>query len=918
MPGSRWKAAAPPQRNGAGTSEAKPIDPLRSLGVQDDEDVLSMLQGSSMVKVRSPRWQRRRAMKLLGDGVTVWCQSNKTSSWAKEQQSFSVMEVECVREGFQSEVLRQMVGSAPEQHGLTVVFKGSRKSLDLLCQSPEEAQHWARGIRTLQERVENMSQKEKLDHWIQSFLCRADSNHDNKMSYDEVQDLLLMINVELSEQYARSLFQKCDRSADGRLDHGEIEEFCRELLRRPELDAVFTRYSGNGCILSTVDLQDFLKDQGEDSSLVHTQSLILTYEVNEWSRRNQFMTRNGFTMYMLSKENCVFDSEQGRVYQDMKQPLAHYFISSSHNTYLTKDQVTGDSSTEPYIRALSRGCRCVELDCWDGDGGEPVIYHGHTFTSKVPFVEVIETINEYAFKASLYPLILSLENHCSVDQQTVMARHLRSILGDKLLTEPLEGLEPHCLPSPEDLKGKILLKGKKERVDEEEASSSASDLSSSEDESSRPRRRREDKQVRNTKPSVSKLSPQLSDLVVYTRSVPFKGFDCNPTRRRETDMSSFSESEALRHAKESGIQFVRHNSHQLSRVYPSGQRLQSSNYNPQDMWNAGCQIVALNFQTFGEQMDLNQGRFLSNGGCGFILKPPFMCQPDSAFNPENVGGGPGHRPLLLTVKVISAQQLPRPEWDKPSSIVDPHVWVELHGVPIDNNKKKTHRVDNNGFNPRWDCTFKFTVHAPDLALVRFMVEDHDYTSSNDFLGQYTLPFNSLRTGNRHVRLLKLDGSCLSPASLFVHIKVDPCQSSRSPRLRPLWGPVQDSDLSGALYRTQTSLGPSTGLRPLWGPLQDSDLSGALYRTQTSLGPSTGLRPLWGPLQDSDLSGALYRTQTSLGPSTGLRPLWGPVQDSDLSGALYRTQTSLGPSTGLRPLWGPLQDSDLSSHDVLAC
>lgn len=51
-----------------------------------------------------------------------------------------------------------------------------------------------------------------------------------------------------------------------------------------------------------------------------------------------------------------------------------------------------------------------------------------------------------------------------------------------------------------------------------------------------------------------------------------------------------------------------------------------------------------------------------------------------------------------------------------------------------------------GFNPRWDCTFNFTVHVPDLALVRFLVEDHDYTSRNDFLGQFTLPFPSVRTG----------------------------------------------------------------------------------------------------------------------------------------------------------------------------
>ncbi|KAF1374307.1 hypothetical protein PFLUV_G00248640 [Perca fluviatilis] len=172
MLGNRKKAAS--SKNGAGTSESKAIDPLRNLdiflsarflAVQEDEDVKRMLQGSSMVKVRSPRWQKRRTLKLMEDGVTVWCQSHKTSSWAKEQQSFSVMEVECVREGCQSETLRQMIGSVPEQRCLTVVFKGPRKSLDLLCQSQEEAQHWARGIRTLQGRVQNMTQKEKLDQY---------------------------------------------------------------------------------------------------------------------------------------------------------------------------------------------------------------------------------------------------------------------------------------------------------------------------------------------------------------------------------------------------------------------------------------------------------------------------------------------------------------------------------------------------------------------------------------------------------------------------------------------------------------------------------------------------------------------------------------------------------------------------------
>lgn len=51
-----------------------------------------------------------------------------------------------------------------------------------------------------------------------------------------------------------------------------------------------------------------------------------------------------------------------------------------------------------------------------------------------------------------------------------------------------------------------------------------------------------------------------------------------------------------------------------------------------------------------------------------------------------------------------------------------------------------------GFNPRWDCTLSFQLQVPELALVRFVVEDHDHAAKNDFVGQFTLPFTSLRTG----------------------------------------------------------------------------------------------------------------------------------------------------------------------------
>lgn len=62
------------------------------------------------------------------------------------------------------------------------------------------------------------------------------------------------------------------------------------------------------------------------------------------------MTKDGFLMYLLSADGSAFNLAHRRVYQDMDQPLSHYLVSSSHNTYLLEDQIRGPSSTEAYIR----------------------------------------------------------------------------------------------------------------------------------------------------------------------------------------------------------------------------------------------------------------------------------------------------------------------------------------------------------------------------------------------------------------------------------------------------------------------------------------------------------------------------------------------------------------------------------------
>lgn len=78
--------------------------------------------------------------------------------------------------------------------------------------------------------------------------------------------------------------QECDRSGNERLEGRELEEFCRRLLRRPELEELFGRYSGEDRVLSAEELQDFLRDQGEECSLRQARSIIRTYELNEKGR----------------------------------------------------------------------------------------------------------------------------------------------------------------------------------------------------------------------------------------------------------------------------------------------------------------------------------------------------------------------------------------------------------------------------------------------------------------------------------------------------------------------------------------------------------------------------------------------------------------------------------------------------------
>jgi len=86
-------------------------------------------------------------------------------------------------------------------------------------------------------------------------------------------------------------------------------------------------------------------------------------------------------------------------------------------------------------------------------------------------------------------------------------------------------------------------------------------------------------------------------------------------------VSSIEEVKGLEFIVNDKDRLIRITKNMLIRIYPKGMRMRSSNYNPLFYWSVGCQLVALNYQTSGFPVWLNEGRFMRAGHTGYVLKP---------------------------------------------------------------------------------------------------------------------------------------------------------------------------------------------------------------------------------------------------------------------------------------------------------
>uniref|UniRef100_A0A4W4FQ13 1-phosphatidylinositol 4,5-bisphosphate phosphodiesterase gamma n=1 Tax=Electrophorus electricus TaxID=8005 RepID=A0A4W4FQ13_ELEEL len=371
---------------------------------------------------KSQRPERRTFQVKLETRQVIW-----TRGTDKIEGEIDIREIKEIRTGQKSRDFERYVedsASRPDHAHCFVILYGTEfrlKSLSLAATSDEEMTMWVRGLTWLVTDTVSSPTPLQIERWLRKQFYAVDRNREDKISCKDLKNMLCQVNYRVPNmKFLREKLPDSDlRSGD--VSYSQFAQLYRSLM---------------------YDAQKSVKT----CRIINIIAPPLS---------PQFLT------YLFSKENSIWDSTLNYVRpEDMNNPLSHYWISSSHNTYLTGDQFSSESSLEAYARCLRMGCRCIELDCWDGPDGMPVIYHGHTLTTKIKFYDVLMTIKEHAFITSDYPIILSIEDHCSIVQQRNMASYFRKVFGEMLLTKAVD-ISADGLPSPSQLKRKILIKHKK-------------------------------------------------------------------------------------------------------------------------------------------------------------------------------------------------------------------------------------------------------------------------------------------------------------------------------------------------------------------------------------------------------------------------------------------------------------------------
>mmetsp|Transcript_27553 Transcript_27553/g.33457 ORF Transcript_27553/g.33457 Transcript_27553/m.33457 type:complete len:1478 (+) Transcript_27553:475-4908(+) len=387
-----------------------------------------------------------------------------------------------------------------ETNSLSVVYNGCKESIDIIVPNDSDLNALVNGINDLIAMYKLSTRKVHRDvllvehAWVDS-----DRHLKATCSFNDFTTMLPYLNADINRLTLNSLYKKFCQSANTRpeaginvrqaalfLDQLRVLMHATSKVTDPAT-LIFQEYEdtpGSRAISDKAFLNFLHVKQGETRATIESVHELFN-RLNEQELAGvtvkgdvcgDRISKKTFIAFMYSDENDAFDPIKARVGRsDMTQPLSNYWINTSHKTYRTVDEkeasgaAEGGASVQMYVNALYRGCRCLEIDVWDGDsnlGNEPVVCNGDpsgatlgTVSDKIIlFVDVIKAVKAFLVsRPDSYPIILGIENHCSLSFQEKMAQHLNGVLDDRLFRPPAS---MSTLPSPESIKGKVIIRSK--------------------------------------------------------------------------------------------------------------------------------------------------------------------------------------------------------------------------------------------------------------------------------------------------------------------------------------------------------------------------------------------------------------------------------------------------------------------------
>ncbi|KAL9589651.1 MAG: hypothetical protein Q9203_001550 [Teloschistes exilis] len=723
-------------------------------------------QGEQLTKVTKRRQKTLRFILDTNSGKVTWNPSNPS-------KCMYIDDIQQIRIQGEAKNYREecQVSQDLEPRWFTIIYTDQTrtkerplKTIHLIAQTPTMFNRWTTSLdRLCKYRHDSMAglagfgQDETIlrGHWMREVTAVTGNgptvDEESTLDREAIASLCRSLHIHCSPNLLRAQFEKADINGTGTLNFSEFQDLIRRLKEREEFKTIHESISCEDT--DAIGLDEFLQFLQQVQNVeVNSNRAFWEKVFADFARSPSTATSNvqndakstgevsmqlslsGLSSFLCSTYNSIYKNILPVTANEPSfgRPLNEYFISSSHNTYLLGRQVAGSSSTEAYVKVLQQGCRCVEIDCWDGTDGRPIVLHGRTMTSSILFADCITVISENAFVSSQYPLLLSLEVHCNPTQQQAMVDIMVKELGERLVREPLVA-NALQLPSPEELKNRILVKVKagpdpsvssgatpaptrRERslsspysksvvVDNssvlnspmtsrspstsppEHASTwttargsfTATSVSSATDDSDA---------VGDVLPAptqkssrVSKIIKSLGDLGVYARGLKFQDFNLEESQT-PNHIFSFNEKKfnALCRDQHTKGLLEAHNMRYLMRVYPSF-RPTSSNPDPLLFWRRGVQMVALNWQTYDLPMQLNHAMFASGpDSLGYVLKPRELRQSLDEHTWESSGCNNGKiqkKVIKFSVDMISAQQLPRPRNLCDDASLNPYVEIEM-------------------------------------------------------------------------------------------------------------------------------------------------------------------------------------------------------------------------------------------------